>query len=98
MVNSENPIVWFEFADMDLYAATVLSKSYPLPIEIVCFHCQQAAEKYLKAFLTANGIMPPKIHELPLLCSKCMEINEQFKKFMLRKHYVTQRKLRTLRY
>ncbi len=29
-----------------------------------CFHCQQCAEKYLKAVLQANNIRIPKIHYL----------------------------------
>jgi len=30
----------------------------------VCFLCQQAAEKYLKALLQENGLVVPKTHEL----------------------------------
>jgi HEPN domain-containing protein len=30
----------------------------------VCFHCQQAAEKYLKALLEEKGLTVPKIHDL----------------------------------
>jgi HEPN domain-containing protein len=30
----------------------------------VCFHCQQCAEKYLKALLEELGITIPKIHNL----------------------------------
>jgi hypothetical protein len=32
--------------------------------EIICFHCQQSAEKYLKAFLFSNDIEPDKTHNL----------------------------------
>jgi hypothetical protein len=43
---------WIEIADSDLDAANHLAKNMrPAPYEIVCFHCQQAAEKYLKWFL-----------------------------------------------
>jgi HEPN domain-containing protein len=35
----------------------------------VCFHCQQTAEKYLKALLEENGLKIPKIHDLEELCS-----------------------------
>jgi HEPN domain-containing protein len=31
---------------------------------VVCFHCQQAAEKYLKALLQELGAAVPKIHDL----------------------------------
>jgi HEPN domain-containing protein len=32
--------------------------------DAVCFHAQQMAEKYLKAFLFQNGVDFPKIHNL----------------------------------
>jgi HEPN domain-containing protein len=34
------------------------------PRDIVCFHCQQAAEKYLKAILQDSGQPIPKTHDL----------------------------------
>jgi HEPN domain-containing protein len=35
---------------------------------VVLFHCQQAADKWLKAFLIGSGVEPPLIHALgPLL-------------------------------
>jgi HEPN domain-containing protein len=33
----------------------------------VCFHCQQCAEKYLKALLVFRGIAFPRTHDLVLL-------------------------------
>jgi HEPN domain-containing protein len=33
----------------------------------VCFHCQQAAEKYLKGMLQEKGLPVPRIHDLELL-------------------------------
>jgi len=35
--------------------------------EIVCFHAQQASEKYLKAFLCSRGIKFPNTHDLAKL-------------------------------
>ncbi len=47
---------WYKFADMDLAAAEFLKTMVPTtPIEIICYHCQQAAEKYLKGFLASCG-------------------------------------------
>jgi HEPN domain-containing protein len=34
---------------------------------VVCFHCQQCAEKYLKALMEEAGLTIPKTHELGLL-------------------------------
>ena len=42
---------WLEFAKMDLGAAEYLLTMHPLPVEIICYHCEQAAEKFLKAVL-----------------------------------------------
>jgi len=35
----------------------------------VCFHCQQSAEKYLKALLQESGAPVPRTHELVALLS-----------------------------
>ena len=37
----------------------------------VAFHCQQAAEKWLKALLVAQGVAPRKTHELDHLVDAC---------------------------
>jgi len=44
----------------------------------MCFHCQQAAEKYLKWFLVYHDIDPPKIHDLAELKKLCEIIHPQF--------------------
>lgn len=31
---------------------------------VICFHCQQAVEKFLKAWLAHNGINIPRTHNL----------------------------------
>jgi len=39
------------------------------PFDTVCFHCQQAAEKYLKCLLTYLGIQAPRTHDLKALAA-----------------------------
>lgn len=39
------------------------------PFDTVCFHCQQAAEKYLKCLLTCLDIQSPRTHDLKALVS-----------------------------
>src|SRR5579871_1713250 len=40
----------------------------PTPLhDVVCFHCQQCAEKYLKALLEELGLTIPKTHDLEQL-------------------------------
>lgn len=55
---------WIEYAEHDLLAAKTLLASQKVPFEIVAYHCQQAAEKYLKAVLIQNGASVPFIHDL----------------------------------
>jgi len=59
---------WIEKAEADYKGAMGLNRrrKEPLP-DLVCFHCQQCAEKYLKAFLIAHGFVPPRTHDLQRL-------------------------------
>jgi HEPN domain-containing protein len=70
---------WIMLADMDLRTAEhIAATMVPLPLEIVCFHCQQAAEKYLKGFLELHDEIPPHIHDLIELQKKCELYSEEF--------------------
>jgi HEPN domain-containing protein len=51
---------------------------YPTPTEIVCYHCQQAAEKYLKAFLVYNDQEPLKTHDLIEIVKLCNNFDKDF--------------------
>src|SRR5260370_40339248 len=55
---------WVRKAEQDWKVAHKLAGETPPPRDIVCFHCQQAAEKYLKALLQETGLVVPKTHEL----------------------------------
>src|SRR4051794_18075781 len=55
---------WVRKAEQDWKVAHKLAGEDPPPRDIVCFLCQQAAEKYLKALPQENGVMVPKTHEL----------------------------------
>jgi HEPN domain-containing protein len=70
---------WIEIADGDFAAAQHMAKNmWPVPYQIVCYHCQQAVEKYLKWVLVLHDIDPPKIHDLEELEKLCENINPQF--------------------
>jgi len=62
---------WLRFADMDLSSANFLTGHWPVPLEIICYHCQQSAEKALKGILVLNHTTPPKIHDLDKLFDLC---------------------------
>src|SRR4051794_39229936 len=55
---------WVEKAEVDYRAARKLLPSRPPMYDPVCFHCQQAAEKYLKALLEEQGLNMPRTHDL----------------------------------
>lgn len=60
---------WVEKAEHDLIAAEhdmKIIEEHAIT-DVVCFHCQQCAEKYLKALLIYEGIYFPKTHDLRLL-------------------------------
>src|SRR5580704_3895093 len=47
---------WVHKAETDWEVAHKLAGETPPPRDVVCFHCQQASEKYLKALLQENGL------------------------------------------
>jgi HEPN domain-containing protein len=69
---------WLEKADHDLIAAQLIIDVQPIILDIACFHCQQAVEKYLKAFLVFKNLDFPKTHNLDLLLKNCADLNEVF--------------------
>ncbi|GHU41675.1 hypothetical protein FACS1894190_10080 [Spirochaetia bacterium] len=70
---------WFDIAGKDLTSAEILlNNMHPVPDEIVCFHCQQSVEKYLKGFMFLHDTIPPKIHDLVQLLNLCVSIQSDF--------------------
>lgn len=63
---------WVEKAEVDYKSAVALNRlrRESLP-DVVCYHCQQCVEKYLKAYLIAQGVTPPHIHDLEDLINLC---------------------------
>ena len=65
MAEDEFVAEWFRYANMDLDTAKYTFETmHPAPLEIICFHCQQAAEKFLKGVLVAFDVEPEKTHDL----------------------------------
>ena len=70
---------WFLYADMDLTSAERNTTFYPVHMQLVCYLCQQSAEKYLKGFLVYNGVPePPRIHNLEKLNALCALYDVRF--------------------
>jgi HEPN domain-containing protein/predicted nucleotidyltransferase len=55
---------WVQTAEMDRRSAAVLLAVPDPPLESVCFHGQQCAEKYLKAMLQERLVPFPRTHDL----------------------------------
>ena len=69
---------WLKYADNDLEVVRILENHRPMQLEIICYHCQQAAEKALKAYLLFKDREPPKTHSLENLVDLCIEIDNGF--------------------
>ena len=55
---------WVRKAEDDLAGAREIAGRSPPLKDLVCFHCQQAVEKYLKALLQELGLAVPRTHNL----------------------------------
>jgi HEPN domain-containing protein len=53
---------WIEKAEADLKVARREGQTADPVHDAVCFHAQQCAEKYLKAWLEEHNIAFPRIH------------------------------------
>lgn len=84
---------WVEKAENDLRAATIIAGEESPPTDTVCFHCQQTAEKYLKAYLITRGSGLVRTHDLVYLVGLCSKFNKKFNTLMdaavtLNKYYI----------
>ena len=70
---------WTEKAQGDFNVARREMRVRRAPnYDACCFHAQQSAEKYLKAFLTLHKIDPPRTHNLIDLLSACVVRDRSF--------------------
>ncbi len=64
--------------------------------DAVCYHSQQCAEKYLKAFLISRQQPYPKVHKLIAILNVCLNLDSTFE--FMRQELETLDGLDTLRY
>ncbi|MGD0091260.1 MAG: HEPN domain-containing protein [Planctomycetota bacterium] len=62
---------WVTKAEHDLLTARTMLGTETPPADVVCFHCQQCAEKTLKAFPVLRDQDFPKTHDLKELLVLC---------------------------
>ena len=68
---------WLRKAESDLTSAA-LSLAAGQALDGACFHAQQAAEKCIKAYMTAGEIEFPFIHNLEKLIALCAQHDAEF--------------------
>jgi HEPN domain-containing protein len=76
-----NPLAveWVDKADGDFATAGRELRARIAPnYDAICFHSQQVAEKYLKAYLQENGISFPRTHILLDLLALCVKVDPAF--------------------
>src|ERR1035437_2434169 len=80
MTNDQNDYLrnWIFRANEDIAVIDKLFESGPdLFASSICFHAQQAVEKFLKAYLVFHGIDFPKTHDLDFLLLECKKVNNK---------------------
>lgn len=69
---------WLEFARTDYNSAKYLAGApfHPKPLNVICYHCQQAAEKAVKALIVYFGSQGgmPKVHDISFLLNQIKNI------------------------
>jgi HEPN domain-containing protein len=68
---------WLRKGDSDLLAVELALRANAA-LDIACYHAQQAAEKWLKAYLIAYNISCPFTHNLARLLILCQTMDAAF--------------------
>jgi HEPN domain-containing protein len=63
---------WSQKAEDDYTVAVVLWQTASPVYDAICFHAQQGAEKYFKAWLVEQESDFPKTHDLEALAKQCL--------------------------
>lgn len=69
---------WVNKAEHDLISAQRLLEIKPMILDSACFHCQQAVEKYLKAYLIYKELQVEKTHDIIFLLNQCANFDPIF--------------------
>ena len=69
---------WIEKAEEDRLVVQQLFDAGSIARGAIGFHCQQAAEKFVTAYLIFHGIDPERTHNLEFLVERCSDIDKDF--------------------
>lgn len=72
---------WLTRADHDLRSARALASLADPLLDTAIYHCQQAAEKSVKAWLQANDLKIPRTHDVEDLVEQASTRNPDFATF-----------------
>lgn len=76
-------LIWTRKADHDLITAeAALGVAEDTPFDTICFHAQQCAEKYLKAYLLSRDINIEKTHNLEDLITLAATADSSFEEII----------------
>jgi HEPN domain-containing protein len=79
----ETPREWLRYAEGDWRVAEREMRSREPVYHTICFLCQSAAEKFLKAYLIAQGWQLEKTHDIVELLGLCAEYNAELGAMLL---------------
>jgi HEPN domain-containing protein len=74
---------WIHKADQDIRSAEALLMQAPPLLYPSCFHSQQAAEKYLKAYLTQRQVEFPKTHSIGEILNLVGKVDKELADILL---------------
>ena len=77
-MNEDAVRLWIRRAESDLKIGRDELATEDPATDAICFHMQQCAEKYLKAYLIFHGAEHPRTHDIAFIASKCAEIDPDF--------------------
>ncbi|HZK75606.1 MAG TPA: HEPN domain-containing protein [Candidatus Kapabacteria bacterium] len=72
---------WIRSAENDWLVIRNELRAEEKPWSMIAFHAEQAAEKYLKAFLIRNGERPLRTHDLEGLLKICARFDDSLAVF-----------------
>jgi HEPN domain-containing protein len=73
---------WLTKARNDLKTARILSDAPDGPLDTAIYHCQQAGEKAVKAFLISRDVPFPKTHEIGTLVEQALTQDSRFESLL----------------
>lgn len=74
--------LWLTKANHDLLAAHILTQNWPLVLDVAVYHCQQAAEKAIKGYLTFLEQEFVKTHDIELLIHQATQHTDLFQNWL----------------